>query len=449
MKLKRTIIILAASCMMYSCTTKTESNPFLNEFQTEYGVPAFDKIKLEHYEPAFLKGIEEQNRNIKAIIENSETPTFENTIVALDNSSPILDRVSAVFYNMTDAETTDALTELSIKIAPVLSEHSDNISLNQELFKKVDAVYQQKNSLHLTTEQERLLDKTYKDFVRSGANLPADKQARLREINKELSTLGITFSNNILNENNAFQLFVDKEEDLAGLPEWFCQSAAEEAKAAGQEGKWLFTLHNASRLPFLQYSENRPLREKIYKAYTHRGNNDDKNDNKKVITQIVSLRLEKANLLGFDCYSNFVLENTMAKNSTTVMEFLNNLWNHSLPKAKAEAVELQKLMDKEGKGLIEATLDAVRMRLRPILMTSLAMVIGLLPLMFASGVGANGNSTLGTGAIGGMLIGMICQIFVVPALFVAFQHLQERFKPLHWDDTDNTEIEAEIEQYTK
>ena len=350
MKLKRTIIILAASCMMYSCTTKTESNPFLNEFQTEYGVPAFDKIKLEHYEPAFLKGIEEQNRNIKAIIENSETPTFENTIVALDNSSPILDRVSAVFYNMTDAETTDALTELSIKIAPVLSEHSDNISLNQELFKKVDAVYQQKNSLHLTTEQERLLDKTYKDFVRSGANLPADKQARLREINKELSTLGITFSNNILNENNAFQLFVDKEEDLAGLPEWFCQSAAEEAKAAGQEGKWLFTLHNASRLPFLQYSENRPLREKIYKAYTHRGNNDDKNDNKKVITQIVSLRLEKANLLGFDCYSNFVLENTMAKNSTTVMEFLNNLWNHSLPKAKAEAVELQKLMDKEGKG---------------------------------------------------------------------------------------------------
>ena len=335
---------------MYSCTTKTESNPFLNEFQTEYGVPAFDKIKLEHYEPAFLKGIEEQNRNIKAIIENSETPTFENTIVALDNSSPILDRVSAVFYNMTDAETTDALTELSIKIAPVLSEHSDNISLNQELFKKVDAVYQQKNSLHLTTEQERLLDKTYKDFVRSGANLPADKQARLREINKELSTLGITFSNNILNENNAFQLFVDKKEDLAGLPEWFCQSAAEEAKAAGQEGKWLFTLHNASRLPFLQYSENRPLREKIYKAYTHRGNNDDKNDNKKVITQIVSLRLEKANLLGFDCYSNFVLENTMAKNSTTVMEFLNNLWNHSLPKAKAEAVELQKLMDKEGKG---------------------------------------------------------------------------------------------------
>ena len=347
---KRSILILAASCMMYSCATKTDNNPFFTEFQTEYGVPAFDKIKLEYYEPAFLKGIEEQNQNIKTIIENPEAPTFENTIVALDNSSPILDRVSAIFFNMTDAETTDELTELSIKMAPVLSEHSDNISLNQELFAKVNNVYQQKNDLHLTTEQERLLDKTYKSFVRSGANLSAEKQARLREVNKELSTLGITFSNNILNENNTFQLFVDKEEDLAGLPGWFRQSAAEEAKAAGQEGKWLFTLHNASRLPFLQYSENRPLREKIYQAYINRGNNNDKNDNKEIITKIVSLRLEKANLLGFDCYSNFVLDNTMAKNSATVMDFLNNLWSYSLPKAKVEAAELQKLMDKEGKG---------------------------------------------------------------------------------------------------
>lgn len=234
--IRKTLTILAASCMMYSCGTKTESNPFFTEFQTEYGVPSFDKIKLEHYEPAFLKGIEEQNQNIQAIIASPEVPTFDNTIVALDNSAPILDRVSAIFFNMTDAETTDELTELSIKMAPVLSEHEDNISLNQELFKRVNAVYQQKDSMNLTTEQQRLLDKTYKGFVRSGANLDAEKQARLREINKELSTLGITFSNNVLNENNAFQLFVDKKEDLAGLPEWFCQSAAEEAKAAGQPG---------------------------------------------------------------------------------------------------------------------------------------------------------------------------------------------------------------------
>lgn len=184
MMIKKTLTILAASCMMYSCTTKTESNPFFTEFQTEYGVPSFDKIKLEHYEPAFLKGIEEQNQNIEAIIESPEVPTFENTIVALDNSAPILDRVSAIFFNMTDAETTDSLTELSIKLAPVLSEHEDNISLNQTLFKRINDVYQQKDSLNLTIEQQRLLDKTYKSFVRSGANLDTKQQARLREINK-------------------------------------------------------------------------------------------------------------------------------------------------------------------------------------------------------------------------------------------------------------------------
>ena len=350
MMIKKTLTILAVSCMMYSCATKTESNPFFTEFQTEYGVPSFDKIKLEHYEPAFLKGIEEQNQNIEAIIESPEIPTFENTIVALDNSAPILDRVSIIFFNMTDAETTDSLTALSIKLAPVLSEHNDNISLNGKLFKRVNDVYQKKDSLNLTSEQERLLDKTYKRFIRSGANLGEKDQTRLREINKELSTLGITFSHNVLNENNAFQLFVDKEEDLAGLPEWFRQSAAEEAKAAGQPGKWLFTLHNASRLPFLQYSENRPLREQIYKAYINRGNNNDGNDNKENIRKIVSLRLEKANLLGFDCYANFVLDETMAKNANNVMSLLNNLWSYALPKAKAEATELQKLMDKEGKG---------------------------------------------------------------------------------------------------
>ena len=348
--IKKSILILAASCMMYSCATQTETNPFLTEFQTPYGVPPFDQIKLEHYEPAFMKGIDEQNANIQAIIDNAEAPTFDNVIAAFDNSSPILDRVGGVFYNLTEAETTDDLTALSMKLAPVMSDHSDNILLNQALFAKIKAVYQQKDSLGLTTEQQRLLEKTYKNFVRSGANLPADKQARLREINKQLSTLGIRFDKNILNENNEFKLFVDKEEDLAGLPEWFRQSAAAEAKAAGQEGKWLFTLHNSSRLPFLQYSANRPLREKVYKAYIQRGNNNDKNDNKKIITEIVSLRLEKARLLGYDCYSNFVLDNTMAKDSKTVMDFLNNLWQYALPKAKAEAIELQKLMDRENKG---------------------------------------------------------------------------------------------------
>lgn len=336
--------------MMYSCATQTESNPFFSEFQTPDGVPPFDQIKLEHYEPAFRKGMEEQNKLIQAIIDSKEEPNFENVIVAFDNSSPILDRVGGVFYNLTEAETTDELTALSMKLAPVLSEHGDNISLNHDLFLKIKAVYDKKDALGLNTEQNRLLEKIYKDFVRSGANLPADKQARLRDINKQLSTLGITFSNNILNENNEFKLFVDKKEDLAGLPDWFCQSAAQEAKAAGQEGKWLFTLHNASRLPFLQYADNRDLREKMYKAYINRGNNNDKNDNKQIIKDILTLRLEKAKLLGYDCYSAFVLDNTMAKTPQTVMDFLGNLWQYALPKAKAEAAELQKLMDKEGKG---------------------------------------------------------------------------------------------------
>ena len=350
MRIKNTLTILAVSCMIYSCASKTATNPFLTEFKTEYGVPPFDQIKLEHYEPALLKGIEEQNANIKTIIANKETPTFENTIVALENSSPILDRTMAIFSNMTDAETTKELTELSMKLSPMLSEHSDNIYLNADLFKRVDAVYQKKASANLSVEQQRLLDKIYKDFVRSGANLSQDKQSRLREINKELSTLGITFGNNILNENNSFKLFVDKKEDLAGLPEWLCESAAEEAKAAGQPGKWLFTLQNSSRLPFLQYSENRALREKIYKAYINRGNNNDKNDNKKTIAQIVTLRLEKANLLGYKCFADFSLDETMAKKPEAVMTLLNKVWEYALPKAKKEAAELQKLMDKEGKG---------------------------------------------------------------------------------------------------
>lgn len=348
---KNSILILAASCMMYSCTTtSTENNPFLSEFQTENGVPPFDQIKTEHFEPAFMKGIEEQNANIQAIIDNTDAPTFDNVIVAYDQSSPILNRVGGVFFNLTEAETNDDIAALEMKLGPVMSEHSDNISLNQELFKKVDALYQQKASLGLTREQERLLDKIYKNFVRSGANLPADKQERLREINKQLSTLGIAFGNHVLAENNAFKLYIDKKEDLAGLPEGVRQAAAADAKADGQEGKWLFTLQNSSRLPFLQYSANRPLREQIYKAYINRGSNGDTNDNRKVIADIVTLRLEKAKLLGYDCYSNFVLDNCMAKDSKTVMDFLGNLWNYALPKAKAEAADLQALMDKEGKG---------------------------------------------------------------------------------------------------
>lgn len=350
MNLRNSLTILAASSMIYACAPKADNNPFLSDFQTEFGVPPFDKIEFAHYEPAFMEGMAEQNRIIDSIANNQEAPTFDNTIVAFDNSSPILDRVSGVFFCLEEAETNDSIDALSMRIAPLLSEHSDNIMLNKKLFERINTLYQQKESLGLTTEQSRLLDDTYKSFVRSGANLPADKQERLRAINKELSTLGISFSKNVLADDNEYKLFVDNEARLSGLPEWFKQSAAEEAKAAGREGQWLFTLHNASRTPLLQYADDRSLREEIYKAYLNRGNNNNKNDNKKIIQQVITLRLEKANLLGFDCYSNFALENTMAKNSATVMEFLGNLWKYVLPKAKEEAAELQKMMDKEGKG---------------------------------------------------------------------------------------------------
>lgn len=352
MKIRNSLLILVTCCMAYSCTTKTEDNPFLAEFQTEYGVPPFDKIKLEHYEPAILKGIEEQNNDIESIINNAETPTFENTIVALDNSGKILSRVGGVLFNLTEAETTDSLTALSMRMAPVLSEHQDNIYLNQQLFERVNAVHQQfmDDSTLLTKEQQRLLDKYYKKFVRSGAALDEAKQARLREINKELSTLEIKFSNNVLNETNAFQLVIEDENDLIGLPEWVKAGAAEEAKQAGMDGKWMFTLRNSSFIPAMQYAANRNIREQLYKAYTNRCNNGGETDNKEVLKQIVKLRLEKANLLGFNNYADFVLDENMAKNSEVVTSFLDELWKYSLPNAKKEASELQKMMDKEGKG---------------------------------------------------------------------------------------------------
>ncbi|WP_321425424.1 M3 family metallopeptidase [uncultured Bacteroides sp.] len=350
MILKKLVFILSVCSMTYSYASKPDQNPFLTEFKTQFNAPPFNLIKIGHYEPAFLEGIRQQNAEIKAIIANKAMPTFKNTIVAFDNSGSILRRVGGVFFNLTEAETNDSLTALSIKMAPVLSEHSDNVYLNKALFKRISTIHDQKKSLNLTREQERLLDLIYKKFVRSGAGLNDQKQARLRQINKELSTLEIDFSNHVLNETNAYKLVISDKKDLSGLPEWFIQSAANDAKAQGKDGKWIFTLQSSSRLPFLQYADNRNLREQIYNAYINRANKGDKNDNKAIISKVITLRLEKAKLLGFDTYANFVLDENMAKNSATVMSFLNKLWGYSIANAKKEAAELQKIMDSEGKG---------------------------------------------------------------------------------------------------
>lgn len=327
-------------------------NPFLSEFETPYGTPDFDRIKVEHYEPAFLKGIEQQNGEIKAIVENPEEPNFENTIVALDNSGEILARVSGVFFALTEADTNDEMMALEAKIAPMLSEHSDNIFLNQELYKRVAAVHAQEEAgkIQLTTEQHYLLDKYYKEFVRSGAGLDAQKQERLREINKQLSTLTIEFGNHVLADNNDYLLVVDKKEDLAGLPDAVIAGAAQEAKAHGKDGKWVFTLQESSRIPLLQYAQNRELRKNIYQAYTSLGNRGNANDNKEVLKKVLALRLEKAQLMGFNNFAEYQLADNMAKNPKNALDLLYGLWEYSIKNAKAEAAELQKIMDREGKG---------------------------------------------------------------------------------------------------
>lgn len=352
--MKNLIFAAAMSCMVCACGQQAADtdNPFLSEFETPYGTPDFNRIKVEHYEPAFLKGIKQQNEEIKAIVENPDEPSFENTIVALDNSGEILARVSGVFFALTEADTNDEMMALEAKIAPMLSEHSDNIFLNQELYKRVAAVHAQEEAgkIQLTTEQHYLLDKYYKEFVRSGAGLDAQKQERLREINKQLSTLTIEFGNHVLADNNDYLLVVDKKEDLAGLPDAVIAGAAQEAKAHGKDGKWVFTLQESSRTPLLQYAQNRELRKNIYQAYTSLGNRGNANDNKEVLKKVLALRLEKAQLMGFNNFAEYQLADNMAKNPKNALDLLYGLWEYSIKNAKAEATELQKIMDREGKG---------------------------------------------------------------------------------------------------
>ena len=352
--MKNLIFAAAMSCMVCACGQQAAdtSNPFLSEFETPYGTPDFNRIKVEHYEPAFLKGIEQQNEEIKAIVENPEEPSFENTIVALDNSGEILARVSGVFFALTEADTNDEMMALEAKIAPMLSEHSDNIFLNQDLYKRVAAVHAQEEAgkIQLTTEQHYLLDKYYKEFIRSGAGLDAQKQERLREINKQLSTLTIEFGNHVLADNNDYLLVVDKKEDLAGLPDAVIAGAAQEAKVHGKDGKWVFTLQESSRTPLLQYAQNRELRKNIYQAYTSLGNRGNANDNKEVLKKVLALRLEKAQLMGFNNFAEYQLADNMAKNPKNTLDLLYGLWEYSIKNAKAEAAELQKIMDREGKG---------------------------------------------------------------------------------------------------
>lgn len=340
---------IMSGCVGTGSNSDTTGNPFFSEYKTPFGVPPFEEIKPEHYKPAFIKGMEEQMTEINAIVENIDDPNFENTIVALDKSGALLDKVSYVFYGLTNANTNDELQAINKELSPILSKHSDDISMNAELFARIKEVYDNQESEDLNKEQKKLLEKTYKSFVRGGANLDAESQAKLRELNSEISMLQLTFGQNMLKETNAFKLVIDKEEDLAGLPDNLIAVAAETAKAEGQEGKWIFTLQNPSVMPFLQYADNRDLREKIFKGYINRGNNGNENDNKEVCAKLVAARLEKAKLMGYEDYAQFVLETRMAKTSEAVYNLLNQVWEPALKKAHEELADINAEIKKDGK----------------------------------------------------------------------------------------------------
>ena len=342
------VVLGACNSSKKSDVADAAPNPFFTEYTTPFGVPPFDKIEVAHYKPAFEKGMEEQKKEIDAIVNNPEEPTFENTIVAFDRSGELLTKVMYAFSGQSSVNTTDEIQALEQELYPVLSAHSDDISLNPALFTRVKAVYDKQASMNLNKEQKKLLEETYKGFVRGGANLDADKQARLRELNEKISVLELTFGQNVLKETNAFKLVVDNKEDLAGLPESLIAAAAETAAADSMEGKWIFTLHNPSVMPFLQYADNRALREKIFKAYIKRGNNSNGNDNKNVVKELVAARLDKTKLLGYEDFAAFVLDENMAKNEKNVYNLLDQIWTPALKKAKEELADINAEIKKEG-----------------------------------------------------------------------------------------------------
>lgn len=341
--------MVITSVIFASCRQEEISdNPLLNEFDTPFGVPPFDLIKAAHYKPAYMKAFEEQKAEIKAIINNPGEPDFENTIKMLAYSGELLSKVSRVFGALNSAHTNDSLQAINREIAPIASSHRDDINLNDTLFRRVKSVYDNRDKFKLADEEKKLLEDTYKDFVRSGAALSPEDKEKLRKINEELSMLQVRFGQNLLAETNGFKLILDRKEDLAGLPEGVISQAAAMAKSLKLEGKWVFTLQVPSMTPFLQYSDRRDLREKLFTGYFMKGDNDNDYDNKAIIAKITRLRTERSKLLGYGSFASYALERNMAKTPEKVFEFLGQVWEAALPVAKAEAAAQQELINKEG-----------------------------------------------------------------------------------------------------
>ncbi|HMN17150.1 MAG TPA: M3 family metallopeptidase [Ignavibacteriaceae bacterium] len=324
------------------------NNPFFTEYTTPFQTPPFDKIKNEHYLPAFYEGIKIKRAEIDAVINNPDKPTFDNTIAAIEKSGELLKKVSRVFSNISGSNGDDETQKIAETITPELSKLNNDIFLNEKLYHRIKSINDEKDKLNLTAEQLKVLDNYYTDFVRNGIGLDEDKKARLKKINEELSMLSLKFGDNLRKETNSIALVVDNKEDLIGLPDAAIQGAQELAELNGLNGKWVFNLQRTSFTPFLQYSEKRNLREKIYKAYLMRGNNNNEFDNKEIIKKIIALRIEKSNMLGYKTFADFKLEKNMAKNTETVNKFLADLWMPALKKSKEEAAEMQKLIDVEG-----------------------------------------------------------------------------------------------------
>jgi len=346
--MKRTLaFLIAIMAILYSCRNPND-NPFFNEYDTPFGVPPFDKISTSHYLPAIQKGIDEHNDEIKDIRSSKKNPTFKNTIETLEYSGYALQRVLDVYNNALLADNSDSLQLIAKEVAPILSAHFDEVMMDSILFQRVKQVYDKRGSGSLNPEEEMLLEETFKSFVRNGANLERSEKEKLKQINEELAINTLKFGNNLLAEDNNWKLIIEDKEDLEGLPEMIVASAAEAAEAAGYPDKWVITMHKPSWIPFLQYSSKRNLREKVYKAWMNRGNNDNEYDNKDVIAEIIELRSEKARLLGYNTWAKYRLDNNMAKTPSAVDDLLMQLWKKTLPVAISEKESLQKMIDEEG-----------------------------------------------------------------------------------------------------
>lgn len=344
------LLIIPALMLLSGCgnQTKPVENPFFTEWDTPFGVPPFDQIDNEDFLPAYEEAIKQHKAEIEAIITNTEEPTFENTIVAYDRAGELMSKVGAVFGGLRGANTNDRLQEIARETTPMLTAHSNEIRMNQDLFGRIKAVYDKRETLDLELEEMRLVEKIYQDFERGGAALPEEKREELKKLNERMSMISLQLSENSLKENNGFKLIIEDEADLVGLPQDVINGAAALAEREGQAGTWMFDLSKPSWIPFVTFSERRDLREQIYTAYFMRGNNDNENDNKALFSELMKLRQQASQILGFDNYAQYAVDVNMAETPENVYNFLYQVWEPALERAKEERDDMQAIIDREG-----------------------------------------------------------------------------------------------------